>query len=187
MFHNYPVREKQALAVLEATQMYQVKQRLMPLAIAFPSLTISLYGTNHQRLFFLPEVSDTSLIPRNVELLRLVHGTSVAKTWDNINAKSSNSSASATFIREPSFSKASQYIVINGHRLLDSPLYSTVNKAFANAGFGSKADDSGPRYPVYIINVKFPVSVKDYVLDPQRAIYSNDVSVQMSACHCTNQ
>lgn len=105
-----------------------------------------------------------------------MHGTSIAKTWERIDAKSRNSSAQATISLNPTTIKSSQYIVINGQRLLDSPLYQIINKRFHEGDTGYSVSETGSKYPAYIIDIRYPVSVKDYVLDPRRCIYSSDVS-----------
>lgn len=110
LFSNYPVRQKQVLSIPEQTHIEQLKRYIFPIAVAYEKVCISLHGSNFRRLFFVSEYSKKSKFPRNIELLRAIHGSPIAKAWDIVEARSSNSSAKATICHNQVSSKASQHI-----------------------------------------------------------------------------
>lgn len=110
LFSNYPVRQRQVLSIPEQTHIEQLKRYIFPIVIAYDKVCISIHGLNFRRLFFISEYSKESKFPRNIELLRAIHGLPIAKAWDIVEARSSNSSAKATICHNQVSSKSSQHI-----------------------------------------------------------------------------
>lgn len=110
LFNNFPVRQKQMLLISESIHVEQLKLALLQIAVAHPNVTLAIHNTNQQRLFYISDFSGESKLSRNIELLRAIHGSAIAKTWDCISARSRNSSARAVISHDPAISKTSQYI-----------------------------------------------------------------------------
>ena len=70
-------------------------------------------------------------------------------------------------------------IVINGVLLAETTLYNRINKIFIESGFGyTNGTKIASSYPGFVIDINYPVSTKNRLLDPQRCIYSEEVSIR---------
>lgn len=113
LFSKFPVRQRQALSVSEVTLIEQLKKSLVPIAVAYSNITLSIHGPNNSRILFIPGYKPESTVPRHVELLRVIHSMEVITKWDCVRAKSKNTTITATISHTPLLSRSSQYIGIS--------------------------------------------------------------------------
>lgn len=110
LFSNYPVRHKQVVSVPESSHIEHLKHSILPIAVGHPHISISVYGTNHKRLFFVSSDTKNSSLSRHMELLKSMHGSRISKSWDCIEAHTRNSSVKATIAHDKASSKSCQHI-----------------------------------------------------------------------------
>ena len=182
LFSNFPVRRKSTNTSLE---LERIRQRIEALALFRPSVSISLRNDSTSVVLVQTHKYSNSLLT-----FKHLFGADKANILSEINGSKSYFTVEGYIGKEGHSKKELQFIYVNGRLVLKTKIHKLVNKMLTNSAIFKRkysTRDSTPnvesksvfvkspgrqieRYPVFVVNIKCPLTKYDITFDPSKTL-----------------
>ena len=182
LFSNFPVRRKSTNASLE---LERIRQRVEALALLRPSVSISLRNDSTGVILVQTHKCSNSLLT-----FKHLFGASKADSLAEVNSSKSYFTIEGYLGKEGHSKKEVQFVFVNGRLVLKTRIHKLVNKMLRNSAIFKRkygSNDTSPniesksvfvkspgrqieRYPVFVLNVKCPLTKYDITFDPSKTL-----------------
>ena len=182
LFSNFPVRKKSTNASLE---LERIRQRVEALALLRPAVSISLRNDTTGVILVQTHKCSNSLLT-----FKHLYGAAKADTLVEVNSSKSYFTVEGYLGKEGHSKKELQFVYVNGRLVLKTRIHKLVNKMLMNSAIFKRkygSSDATPnvesksvfvkspgrqidRYPVFVLNIKCPLTKYDITFDPSKTL-----------------
>ncbi|KAL3873908.1 hypothetical protein ACJMK2_036986 [Sinanodonta woodiana] len=176
LFYNLPVRQK---ALKETLEIEMIKQRVEGIALMKPDISISLRNDETGQVLLQTQKCQSVLMT-----FTRLFGTEKSRSLVEVIGSKDYFKISGHIGKESHTKKNIQFVYVNGRLVLKTKIHKLLSETLAKsiiikkksnvhsspAGAQGSPTKHGQRYPMFILNVKCPLSEYDITFEPAKTL-----------------